>query len=291
MRSIEFVGNDMLTVWRQLLIDLVNARAIGPRGLATRELTNVTLNLTDAFNNVIVHPRRKLNYRFMVAEWLWVLFGRNDLATIARYNARMREFSDDGVTLAGAYGPSFNAQVAYVCDALRRDPETRRAVLTFWRPAPDLASRDIPCTIGAQFLVRDGELIATFTMRSSDAWLGVPYDAFTFTMLASYVRGLIIEQVKLGPVVRFILNIGSSHLYETNVEGARDVLAHRGEGHYVKSHMLWGHAPPELENVLENPKNDWLDFKFGTQPTWDRYAHVLKSKTSSEALSILDTDR
>ena len=68
---------------------------------------------------------------------------------------------------------------------LRHDPFTRRAVLLMSQPlaASDIDARDVACASSLQFLLRDGRLDALLHMRSNDAFWGLPYDVFLFTML------------------------------------------------------------------------------------------------------------
>src|SRR5712691_3901798 len=93
--------------WLELLNRLAryDFRVVSPQGHSCRELLGVSLRVEDLRANILVHPRRNLNYRFMVAEWLWIALGRNDVATVARYNPEIAQFSDDGLTFTGAYGP------------------------------------------------------------------------------------------------------------------------------------------------------------------------------------------
>lgn len=196
---------------------------IAPRGLATREVLGPTFRLLDARRNLITWPRRGLNYAFSVAEWLWMLLGRNDVATIGYFNKNIAKFSDDGVTFAGAYGPRFAEQLAYVVAALRADPATRQAVLTFWKPAP-APSKDIPCTVSIQFLLRGGALHAHGFMRSNDAWLGFPYDLFNFTQLQAYVAALVGV-----PTGTYTHTVGSFHIYEPDWGKAHTVLDDPGD--------------------------------------------------------------
>jgi thymidylate synthase len=67
--------------------------------------------------------------------------------------------------------------------------------------------------VSVQFLIRDGLLHVVDTMRSSDLWLGWPYDIFNFSMLARYVICHLKQKPELGVIV---LQAGSAHLYEQN---------------------------------------------------------------------------
>lgn len=201
----------------QLILEFDTTYA--PRGLLTREVIGAQLTLTDARNCLLDAPSRNLNHRFAVAEWLWILAGRNDVQSIARYNQELIRFSDDGKTFAGAYGPRLAPQWGWVVNKLREDPDTRQAVVTVWTPAP-AGSLDIPCTVALQFLNRAGRLHAIVTMRSSDAWLGLPYDVFNFAMITNWLA----SQLNL-TVGSLTMQLGSLHLYEPNWRMAETVLA------------------------------------------------------------------
>lgn len=187
-----------------------------PRGKATLEIINghATFDMT---RPIITNTDRKLNYAFMAAEAYWILTGRNDVGFLSRHVSRMEQFSDDGVFLSGAYGPMVVDQLPYVIKALTVDKESRQAVISIWRPKPG-ESKDIPCTISVQFLIRSNMLYTVYNMRSSDVWLGVPYDWFSFSCLSAYVALLLrpkYPELKLGLLS---YNAASCHMYEDNME-------------------------------------------------------------------------
>jgi len=240
--------------WMELLEHLCRSAFTQPRGLRCYEEDCVAFRLVDLRNNILVHPARKMNYRFMVAEWLWVLRGRNDLASLAEYNSKMTAFSDDGIILAGAYGPKLQTQWEYILGELRHR-DTRRAVATIWTPVPE-PSKDIPCTVALQWLLRDSQLNCIVTMRSSDIWLGLPYDMFVFSQITSNLAASL--QVETGWIQ---FNLGSSHLYEEHWHQAKDVTDNSQHGLTLRS--------PRLAET-------------------NKYQIVLLSKTSAEALEILN---
>jgi thymidylate synthase len=218
----------------------------------------------------------------MVAEWLWVALGRNRLADLARYNSKMAAFSDDGLTLAGAYGPRLRPQLPYLHRALA-DPDSRQAVATIWTPAPP-ASRDLPCTLALQFLLRRGRLHLIVTMRSSDAWLGIPYDFFTFSMLQSSLAGT------LGAERGWIqFNLGSSHLYYEDHKRAQELLESNSLiDEQLRSPALDG-PPPLVFNSLLEPKNEYRSIEpwLKVDPAWLIYQRCLETSTGKECLEVL----
>jgi thymidylate synthase len=187
-------------------------RVVSPRGMKIREIDHHGIYV-DMNYPVLTLPGRKLNYKFMAAEALWILEGSDRVADLAPYNPAMARFSDDGVTLAGAYGPRFVAQLSYVLAKLKEDRDTRQATLTLWTPNPT-QSKDIPCTVAMDFKIRDDRLNLHVFMRSSDVWLGLPYDVFSFTMIACLVA---CHLNAAGPPVTpgtLYLTAASSHVYE-----------------------------------------------------------------------------
>jgi thymidylate synthase len=94
----------------------------------------------------------------------------------------------------GGYGPRLfrhraGNQVQSAIEALKRGPSTRRAVVQIF-DAEDVASRhkEVPCTCTLQFLVRRQRLHMLVSMRSNDAYKGLPHDVFCFTMLQEISR-------------------------------------------------------------------------------------------------------
>ena len=187
-----------------------------PRDRGTRELLCQKLAI-DMSTPVITCPERELDYNFMVSEAYWILTGQRLLNGHVRKN--LSKYSDGYDIMAGAYGPPFLQQVLYVVETLQRDPESRQAVLTLWERNPRHSS-DIPCTLSMQFLARRPFLHTVVNMRSSDAWLGLPYDIFTFTMMSLFVNSMLQHKLKLGCLY---LTAGSQHLYDRNIEAALKV--------------------------------------------------------------------
>lgn len=204
-----------------------------PRGMPIREHRHVWYRLEDTRRCAAWLPGRKLSYPFMVAEFLWIFCGRDDLEMIGTYCKEIHKFSDDGRTLFGAYGPRWRGQIGAVVENLRRDPDSRQGVVSIWRPqalaageydpsdasVATVPSKDVPCTLSMQYLIRNKKLEAGVVMRSSDAWLGLPYDIFNFSMLQRAVAEEL--GVQAGSLTMYI---GSSHLYERNLEAAANVL-------------------------------------------------------------------
>ena len=216
--------------WRRLLQHLVqNGRRVSARGLTFNEMLNVSLTV-DMVWPMVTSDIRNASLKYYFGEAWWILSGKGDLESILPYNKNMARYADNG-QFFGAYGPPFQEQIDRVADELIRDPNSRRAVLTLWRPNPPMDTKDFPCTISIQWVVRGGHLHCFDSMRSSDAWLGWPYDIFTFSCASAYLSLLI--KMKTGffyPLGNITLNAISQHLYSTDIEKAIAVLKAEKEG-------------------------------------------------------------
>lgn len=206
--------------WQKAILDiLTNGHPAWPREQRTQELLSYSSQI-DMRYPVVTIPERRLSHRFMAAEAHWILSADNRVETIAPFAPSIAKFSDDGKTFFGAYGPRIDVQIKHVIDSLVADPQTRQAVMTIWRRNPP-KTKDVPCTVAAQWIIRDEKLHCIDTMRASDVWLGWPYDVFNFSalsfMLLLYLRSRHDIHLQLGSLW---LNAGSQHLYDRNREKA-----------------------------------------------------------------------
>lgn len=198
-----------------------------PRGMDVYEAL-AYLSVVSMANPIIYNPIRKLGYKFMAAEAAWILTGDDKVETIAPYSKEISKFSDDGETFFGAYGPKVKDQIPFVVSTLHQDPDSRQAVINIWRESPP-KSKDIPCTLSLQFLVRSNTLHCVASMRSSDLWLGHPYDIFNFSAISFFIM-LQLNQVRIengDPVLvlgRLHLTAGSKHIYHRNAEDVMKVV-------------------------------------------------------------------
>lgn len=214
-------GSSMNQAWADTIWRIIHYGAdVAPRGRPTREIAQHTIFVDMAYP-VLTLGVRKLSYRAMAAEAYWILSGSNRLDGITPWIPRMAEFSDDGATLAGAYGPMIASQYKHVVRKLVDDIDTRQATITLWKPSP-ASSRDIPCTVAMDFKIRKSRLNMHVFMRSSDVWLGLPYDVFSFTCVAAMILGYYREALPSGDPRREIelgdlyLTAASSHLYDAD---------------------------------------------------------------------------
>jgi thymidylate synthase len=161
-----------------------------------------------------------------LGETIWYLAKTDKLDFIEFYIPEYKNYSDDGRTLYGAYGPRFFKmrqqinQFDSVIALLTKKPETRQAVIQVFNAEDILESHaDIPCTCTLQFLLRSNRLHMITSMRSNDAYLGLPHDVFAFTFLQEIIARTL--GVELG-VYKHIA--GSLHLYDRDQKSAQNFI-------------------------------------------------------------------
>lgn len=179
----------------------------------------VTITYTHPMERVLFNSVRDANPFFHLYEALWMLAGRNDVASLAHYNSRISEFSDDGETFNGAYGFRWRCyrgdpdhdQLDVLVNHLKADPTSRRAVLSMWNVEDDLlkvdSSKDVCCNLNVIFSLADGRersaikgpfLDMTVTNRSNDLmWGMLGSDYVHFTILHEYMAARLGVQVGL----------------------------------------------------------------------------------------------
>ncbi len=196
------------------------------RGSSTREIQAALLEITSPCERIILVPGRNNSVFAAIAESMWVLAGRNDLDYLSAYLPRAPDFSDDGITWRGAYGPRLRDwngidQVAEIRSILDADPTSRRAVATIFDPDRDFVqSKDIPCNNWLHFLEREGKLHLNVTARSTDIWWGLSgINLFEWSLLLEVMAYWL--GVEVG-TLRFFTS--SLHLYERHFRRAEQIL-------------------------------------------------------------------
>lgn len=191
-------------VWQQMARALRDGRGVRmqpSKGGATKEILHAAISISDPKQRWVVSRHPPLNVAFAIAEVVWIMTGRNDLAFLEAWNSRLREFVGPGPQLHGAYGHQLRHylgfdQLTRASDALRCNPDTRQVALQIWDSSVDLplsdgepADPDIPCNVLSLLKVRDGKLEWLQVIRSNDLFLGVPHNFVQFTCLQEIVAG------------------------------------------------------------------------------------------------------
>ena len=168
------------------------------------------------YRRVLFDPIRNANPFFHYMEAIWMLAGSEDVRFPVQFAKQIKEYSDDGVTLNGAYGFRWKYhwdkdQIEEIVHLLRREPSTRRAVLTMWDPQHDLGSpsRDIPCNTHIYFRQIGQVLDMTVCNRSNDlVWGMLGANIVHMSILQEYIASCI--QAIPGTYYQFTNNL---HVY------------------------------------------------------------------------------
>lgn len=182
------------------LLDRVGVKRDSRNGPVVVAPGPVTTQFQRPNERVLFWEDRDANPFFHLYEALWMLAGRNDVEGVARYVARMREFSDDGSTLHGAYGHRWRKwfgtdQLQRIAIELQDNPDSRRCVLGIWDVASDLGQRgkDLPCNTQV-YLSRDdeGRLDMTVCNRSNDViWGAYGANVVHFSVMQEFMAAAI----------------------------------------------------------------------------------------------------
>jgi hypothetical protein len=215
-----------------------------------RDVGVCCITLPEASINLVDLSSRGLNPFFALIEACWILAGREDLRCLELAVQNYGRFSDDGVRLNGAYGHRLRHAFAFdqireAIEVLGEDCTSRRVCLSIYRPS-DLRSnsRDIPCNTSAMIKIRNGRLDFTTINRSNDAYLGVPYDIFAFSMLHWHIAQEV--GVSMGTYCHFS---NCMHLYERDLKRATEIVSNwhlsprtdvmsKEEGNEIAKHVL-----------------------------------------------------
>lgn len=201
----------------------------------THEILNAKIQIEDVSNPVV--SIRDISVEYLFGELVWYFTGRNDLEFISKFSSFWNHLSDDGETCNSAYGHiifekhGFD-QLAKVIELLRKDPTSRRAVINLNVPNEHvIETKDEPCTVSIQFLLRDNKVYCTTYMRSNDIWFGFPYDVVFFTELQRIVAQEL--HANLGTYTHLV---GSLHMYDKDEEKIRAIVKHPASKPIVFDH-------------------------------------------------------
>jgi thymidylate synthase len=231
-----------------------------PRGQKIKEVLGATFTISDAKQRLPYVVGRKFSLTYLIAELTWYLSGNYKTEWISKYSSFWKSISDDGITANSAYGArlfqphdsiaeSRFTQWDYVVEELRRDPDSRRAIMHLRVPADSIdATLDVPCTLALQFFIRNNKLHQVATMRSSDIIFGIAYDVPAFTIFQEILAG------ELGVDVGSYTHVSNSlHIYERHFDMAARILKREN----VESSMAWSyrHLPNKGLRCMTNVTN------------------------------------
>ncbi len=246
-----FAGEDINSVYLDTLIFALDSSCTTTKSRCGTffDFGAVFFEFNNPVNQLLLLDKRKFNPFFAVVESAWVLSGRNQLSDLQTIISNYDQFSDDGNTLNGAYG--FRIQNYFEIDQLeslitllKKDKETRRAVITLYTPK-DLTnndSLDIPCNTTIFFKIRNSKLDITIINRSNDLYLGIPYNIFVFNVLQQYIASRL--GIEIGVQRHFT---DCLHLYERDFIKVKEIIRSNSQLQVNK----WRDEPSGTERLIE----------------------------------------
>jgi thymidylate synthase len=170
---------------------------------------------------------KKLHVRSIIYELLWFLRGETNIRYLKEHKVTIWDaWADAQGELGPIYGKQWRSwatpgggaidQIAEVIDAIRRNPDSRRLVVSAWNVADVPRMALPPCHLLFQFYVAEGRLSCQLYQRSADVFLGVPFNIASYVLLTMMVA----QATELEPG-EFIHTLGDAHLYDNHLEQAR----------------------------------------------------------------------
>lgn len=174
---------------------------------------------------------KKVHLKSIIYELLWFLRGETNVRWLQERGVTIwDEWADDKGDLGPVYGsqwrnwPDGNGgtidQIERLVESIRRNPESRRHIVTAWNPAEIEDMALPPCHCLFQFYVANGRLSCQLYQRSADIFLGVPFNIASYALLTHMVA----QATGLG-VGDFVHTLGDAHLYSNHYDQAREQLA------------------------------------------------------------------
>jgi thymidylate synthase len=197
---------------------------------------------------------KKLHLKSIVHELLWFLSGSTNIEYLRAHGVSIwDEWADESGELGPVYGSQWRFwpapgggtidQISQVVESIRKNPDSRRHIVSAWNPAevPNMALP--PCHTLFQFYVAGGELSCQLYQRSADVFLGVPFNIASYALLTAMMA----QVCGLRPA-ELVHTFGDAHLYLNHLEQAA---------------LQLGRAPRPLPRLELNPAvSSILDFRY-----------------------------
>ena len=243
------------TVYSALLMDLVHEGAISTNARTGVRVSTYggTYSFSIPMGKLQLPGNRAFYPKIAAAELGWMLLGTRDPSFVMQHAPKLwSKFIEDG-QLKAAYGWRWREafgrdQLQWAIAALKQDQSNRQCWVQAWDPSSDGCGypqqpKNIPCPIGFSLNIIGGKLYMALFIRSSDAYVGLPYDVMVYSMLGN----LIANQLGVTPGELHV-TLANVHLYEPHWE-----LANQDFGHVWKPESL-DHPTLTLDWVARHPE-------------------------------------
>ena len=195
-------------------------------GVGTRSIFGHQLRF-DLNNGFPLVTTKKLHVKSIIYELLWFLRGDTNVKYLDEHGVTIwDEWADENGDLGPVYGRQWRAwptadgrsidQITNVVNEIRRNPDSRRLIVTAWNPGENERMALTPCHCLFQFYVADDALSCQLYQRSADVFLGVPFNIASYALLT-----LMMAQVTRLRPGTFVHSFGDTHLYLNHLEQAR----------------------------------------------------------------------
>lgn len=230
--TIDAMAETIPTPYEDLLRDVLehgtpksDRTGTGTRSVFGRQLR---FDLSQGFPLVTT---KRVHFPSIAYELLWFLRGESNVRWLQEHGVTIwDEWADASGELGPVYGVQWRSwptpsgetidQITQVVDEIRRNPDSRRLIVSAWNPADIPRMALAPCHAFFQFYVADGRLSCQLYQRSADLFLGVPFNIASYALLTHMVA----QQTGLG-VGDFVWTGGDCHIYDNHVEQVTEQLS------------------------------------------------------------------
>jgi len=173
---------------------------------------------------------KKMPFQLLLHELLWFVSGDSNIKYLQDHNIHYwDDFADKDLNLGPVYGVQWRRwkdpngetidQLAWAIDQIKTNPHSKAIIVSAWNPADLEEMRLPPCHTMFQFDVTKGKLRMQLYQRSSDVFLGLPFNIAQYAMLLEMVAKLTGLEAR-----ELVVSIGSAHLYRNQIEPAKEQL-------------------------------------------------------------------
>lgn len=200
-------------------------------GETSKEILNLTFELTDPRDRLIWNKARSTNYEFAQRFFIWMLNGCEDYEYVANVNPNATKLANNTLKFGTAYGPRICRQLDAVIEELKNNEGSRRAVIEVLNEQDQAmlsvdTKEEYPCTESFTFYIRDNALHMIAKLRSNNMVLTLVYDVYNFTMLQEYVLKRL-NSTRETPLSMgtYYHQCGSAHFFESQQGLVNNILS------------------------------------------------------------------
>ena len=209
---------------------------------------------------------KKLHLRSIIHELLWFLKGDTNIKYLKDNNVSIwDEWADENGDLGPVYGYQWRSwpapdgrhidQIANVTEQIKKNPDSRRLIVSAWNPALVDEMALPPCHTMFQFYVADGKLSLQLYQRSADVFLGVPFNIASYALLL-----MMVAQVCDLEVGEYVHTFGDVHIYNNHFEQVEKQLSREPKS------LPTMKLNPEIKNIFDFDFNDFTLENYDPHP-------------------------